>query len=254
MTVLLKKGGFSGAEVQEILEFTAAGGIDTAYLPGHELDTLLEKFIREPGKKRFIRDFDFNIALTTDDNAYSFNFSRWSDTLLRSPVDTSIGRVSGGDPGHLFLQLGFRSMMAFLLVILPMLIFRIKTVPLAGLPRFSTYFACLGLGFMCVEISLMQKLTLFLGHPIYSITATLFALLVFTGLGSLFSGRWCTPGSVLLWCVPAGAAAAVHGYPVRPLMVEHLMGLALPVIYVQQLQPYGNVLLGFCAGVSFFVG
>ena len=41
------------------------------------------------------------------------------------------------------------------------------------------YFAALGLGFMCLEISLIQKLTLFLGYPTYTLTVTLFGLLVF---------------------------------------------------------------------------
>ena len=54
----------------------------------------------------------------------------------------------------------------------------------------AIYFAALGLGFMFFEVSLIQQLTLFLGYPTYSLTVTLFALLVSTGVGSLLSERW----------------------------------------------------------------
>jgi MFS family permease len=58
--------------------------------------------------------------------------------------------------------------------------------------RTLLYFAAVGLGFMCFEISLIQKLTLFLGYPTYTLTVTLFGLLVFSGIGSLLTERYAT--------------------------------------------------------------
>ena len=55
--------------------------------------------------------------------------------------------------------------------------------------RLLGYFACLGIGFIFIEITLIQRLVLFLGAPVYSIAAVLSGLLVAAGLGSLFSGR-----------------------------------------------------------------
>jgi len=54
----------------------------------------------------------------------------------------------------------------------------------------GVYFSALGLGFMFFEISLIQQLTLFLGYPTHSLTVTLFALLTFTGIGSLATDHW----------------------------------------------------------------
>ena len=51
------------------------------------------------------------------------------------------------------------------------------------------YFAALGAGFMLLEVALLQRFVLLLGHPVYSLTVTLFALLLGTGLGSLLSRR-----------------------------------------------------------------
>ena len=52
------------------------------------------------------------------------------------------------------------------------------------------YFICLGLGFMLVEIPLIQKFILFLGQPLYAIAVILSSLLIFSGIGSLLSGRF----------------------------------------------------------------
>ena len=76
------------------------------------------------------------------------------------------------------------------LLLLPLLFFRrsgLKT--LKPKFRFLIYFACLGFGFMFLEISLMQRFTLFLGHPIYAITTTLFIILIASGIGSYLSGK-----------------------------------------------------------------
>ena len=56
-------------------------------------------------------------------------------------------------------------------------------------PRAFAYFALLGVAFLFVEIAWIQRLQLFLGHPVYATTAVLAAFLVFAGLGSLWSQR-----------------------------------------------------------------
>ena len=51
------------------------------------------------------------------------------------------------------------------------------------------YFAAIGLGFLVLEVVLIQRFVLFLGFPTYALSVVLFALLVFTGAGSLLSNR-----------------------------------------------------------------
>ena len=50
------------------------------------------------------------------------------------------------------------------------------------------YFGAIGLGFMFLEVSLMQFFGIYLGHPTYGITVVLSSLLLSTGLGSFVSG------------------------------------------------------------------
>jgi hypothetical protein len=58
-----------------------------------------------------------------------------------------------------------------------------------GWPVWLAYFGMLGAGFMLIEVALLQRFVLLLGHPVYSLTVTLFSVLLGTGLGSLVSRR-----------------------------------------------------------------
>jgi hypothetical protein len=51
------------------------------------------------------------------------------------------------------------------------------------------YFGALGAGFMLIEVSVLQRFVLLLGHPVYSLTVTLFSLLLGTGIGAAWSRR-----------------------------------------------------------------
>ena len=75
--------------------------------------------------------------------------------------------------------------LAALLLAAPLLLRRRRWRDMPGKVAAGTYFAALGLGFMFFEISLIQRLTLFLGYPTYSLTVTLCAVLVSTALGAL---------------------------------------------------------------------
>jgi MFS family permease len=60
--------------------------------------------------------------------------------------------------------------------------------------RFFTAFICLGAGFILIEVGSIQKFELFLGHPQLTLVVILSLLLIFTGIGSFFSGRWYESG------------------------------------------------------------
>jgi hypothetical protein len=66
----------------------------------------------------------------------------------------------------------------------------LKDVGLAVATRGTLYFALIGAGFMMVEIGLLQRMTVFLGHPIYSLSVLLFSLILTTGIGSFLSGTF----------------------------------------------------------------
>ena len=72
-------------------------------------------------------------------------------------------------------------------------------------PRFaalgSIYFLLIGLGFMFIEIGLIQRMSVFMGHPVYALSIVLFSIILSTGLGSLLSGKFVPsrPREIILW-------------------------------------------------------
>ncbi|MFZ0888668.1 MAG: class I SAM-dependent methyltransferase [Candidatus Binataceae bacterium] len=154
-------------------------------------------------------------------------------------------------------------MLLFMLASLVLVIMTI-VVPLtrwSGLPGRAdstifggiAYFVAIGMGFMLVEIAMMQQLSLFLGHPIYSLVVVLAGLIFSTGAGSLASEKMRLR-SVLSGRLPAAASAVavasyalialgvIHGQASQTLLPRVLISLALIV-------PCG-FLMGFCFPVG----
>ena len=82
------------------------------------------------------------------------------------------------------------------------------------------YFACLGLGFITVELALLQNLTLLLGHPIFTLSVLLFTLLAAGGVGSALSRR--VPAAVA--CVVVAFLGVLYAFAL-PRLVPHLLAL-----------------------------
>jgi hypothetical protein len=115
---------------------------------------------------------------------------------------------------------------------------------MAPYARSIAYFACLGIGFIAVELALLQHLTLLLGHPIFTLSILLFTLLAAGGLGSWASARFPI-GAV---CFVTAAVAAAYAL-VLPWLVPALLPLPLVAriaIAISLVAP-----LGFLMGMPF---
>ena len=89
---------------------------------------------------------------------------------------------------NLFTLMGLSGLLVIYLCIVPALpSFRQTSLRLAT--SGTLYFLLLGLGFMFVEISLIQRFSMFLGHPVYGLAVGLFGIILSTGIGSLLSER-----------------------------------------------------------------
>ena len=226
MAFLLKQGAFTPEEIDSTLRYLAENGIIPVYVPGYRTGNAVEKFVKAQDKAAFIASYPRDISPTTDDRPYFFNFARWSDPLRSRELAAEPPHVSQGNPFLILAQLGVAVGLSVLLIAAPLL--RLPGARPAFAGRFLGYFAGVGLGFIMIEIGMMQKLTVFLGHPIYSITVTLASVLFFAGLGSLVSEGWfrAAPGRAA-W-VPAGLALCVGAFLLAwPTLVGALVGLPL---------------------------
>ncbi len=87
-------------------------------------------------------------------------------------------------------------LLSSLFLLLPLIRFRKTRISQGGI---LAYFAALGAGFILIEISLIQKHILFLGQPVYSISAVLFSMLLSAGIGSWLFQKYFREGSERRW-------------------------------------------------------
>ena len=120
----------------------------------------------------------------------------------------------------------FAVLYAAIFLLAPFFFVRREWKVLPAKPLSALYFAALGLGFIFFEITMIQRLVLYLGYPTYSLTVTLASLLVFSGLGALLSQRLAPrAGTVVpvVFVVLCGAdrvlrvgSRSAHGRDARP--------------------------------------
>lgn len=128
---------------------------------------------------------DADVSPPTDDRPFFFQMADLGTIL-------SGAGLSRDDSTRPVLVLSLLAVVIFLLavgfIVVPLLLTANRATH-RGMSPFYVYFAGIGLGFMLVEISQLQRLSVFLGHPTYALTVVLFTLLVFSGTGSLVSER-----------------------------------------------------------------
>jgi hypothetical protein len=143
---------------------------------------------------------------------------------------------------------------AALFLLAPFLAVRRTWVALPAKATSAVYFAALGLGFMFFEITMIQRLVLFLGFPTYSLTVTLAAILVSTGVGALASRRFAGQArrAVLVLLAAVAACAAAYQLLLPDLLTGSLLSASLAArvaVSVGVLAP-----LGFCLGMFMPLG
>jgi len=204
-TLLVKKAPLGSGEIDALKSFCQRLYFDLVYYPGmrEEEGNLYNRFgtpLYFAGVQKVLKEgrgfystYLFDLRPTTDDRPFFHHYFRWSHLgeIYRLAGEKWQILVEGG---YLVPIVFFQALLLSILFIAFPLIFgnRPKEKPSApGIRPFPwlVYFAALGLGFMFVEISLIQRFILFLGHPLYAVSLVIFSLLIFAGLGSRLSMR-----------------------------------------------------------------
>ena len=188
-TILVSKEPFSESDVDTIEELCRTMQFDLVLSPRSAVDETFATLGEAKDLERFTADFPVNIAPPTDDNPFFFHMLRLK-ALWTGEIWT---------PGtHLLFNFGALVVLMGLLLVVFALTVVCVLVPLAlktgraslkGAGPWVAYFCSIGLGFMLVEISQMQRLIIFLGHPTYGLSVVLFTLLLSGGLGSFGTRR-----------------------------------------------------------------
>jgi hypothetical protein len=144
------------------------------------------RLITAADRQQFYDSYRSDIRPTTDDRPFFFH-----TTKIRDQFAVAFGQkmLFGNGLSALMTLLGISTTLVVLFVIGPLaLAGRGQARPRRWL-AWLVYFGALGAGFMLIEVSVLQRFVLLLGHPVYSLTVTLFSLLLGTGLGAAWSRR-----------------------------------------------------------------
>ena len=213
-TILVNRQPFSDAELDTLDRETSRLQFEVPFSPRVAHDQTFAQLTTPAGPDElaaFLRSYPVNITAPTDDSPFFFNMLRLRD----------IGRTSLLDFGNLshnmkaVATLGILcvtvAVLTGLCILLPLWMTRDR-VSLSGVGPLFTFFIAIGLGFMLIETSQMQRLIIALGHPTYGLSVVLFALLLSSGIGSFLTqsvtantARGVGPTS------PAGARADPRG-------------------------------------------
>jgi len=250
VVVLAKKSAFSPEEEQSVRAHIAANAkLAPLYLPSEHRDNPFSALIASNDPQRFAQQYAYNVAPVTD-NAPFFFFTLKLGQFLHSDAlgegmdwKVNLGVAVLG----MVLLISLVAVLAFLII--PLMFgggrSRQRVTPLL-------YFVLVGLGYILVEIALIQRFVLFLGHPTYALTVVVFLLLLSSGMGSLASRRWMHKPSltpVALLTIAVGISIAVWALPT---MLNALVGIA----FAGKLMVAALVLapLGFLMGMPFPTG
>ena len=261
-TFLLKKTPFTPQEVQTLADAADNLGFAVLYLPGRPVQTFGDnrddyaRLLLSPDRHAFYHQYPLDVTPTTDDRPFFFNTTRLRIHSFVAPVlrmfgmhverPINPGAWATGGLTALLVLLAISSFLIVLFILGPLAVTSRGTLGSGWFPALA-YFACLGGAFMLIEVALLQRFVLLLGHPVYSLTVTLFSLLLGTGLGSMLSRRVADPALrrvATLACLAVAVVALLWG-SVLPPIVQAAIAWPLPVrilLAVALMTPAGMVM------------
>ena len=198
-TLLLSKKCLDEKIITKIKNFADKNKFDIIYLP-KQFDfepnkhiqfkeayhyNLIQQLIKN--KKEFYKNYLFDVSPVYDNRPYYFNFFKLSKFFELKGI---LGQRWNPflDPGFLLFFIFIQALILALLFIFIPLLFKNKIKKITN-KKSLFYFFAIGIGFLFIEIVLIQKFILFLGHTVFSTTTVIFSMLFFSSLGSLYSQR-----------------------------------------------------------------
>jgi hypothetical protein len=193
VTVITRPDAFTDAQWTGARARLEAQGFRIILGPGIAFDDITSTLMSGKADPAYFASLPSNIAASTDDNPFFFFTQRFSQLL----VHPWAAITENNAPVSMTLLLLFVALGACIYYIALPFVRLAQRMPLAELTPPVAYFSAIGMGFMLIEISQMQRLMVFLGHPVYGLGVVLFTILICSGIGSVTVGALAPrPGAV----------------------------------------------------------
>ena len=248
VTVITRPDAFTRAQWQGARARLQAQGFKILMGPDVAFDAVTSTLMSGKADAAYFASLPLNVSPSTDDNPFFFYTARFGE-FFKSPLST----LSNNNAAiSMTLMLIVVALCACLYYIVGPFIGLARRMPLAVLTPPVAYFCAIGMGFMLIEISQMQRLMVFLGHPVYGLSVVLFTILLFSGVGSTTVGTQLPrPGAVVVRVVALLTTLVAAGL-LTPLVTTWARSEATDVrilLSVLLLAPPA-----FCMGMMFPLG
>jgi hypothetical protein len=251
-TILVSREPLTPADLATLESVATRLKFDIVQSPRTSIDETFAAIASADRLPALLDAYPLDISAPTDDSPFFFHMLRLRDVFnLDRWQDQGIVSFNMKAVGVLGVLLATVLMMTAACIVFPLILTR-RRVGLDGAAPYLLYFGAIGMGFMLIEISQLQRLTIFLGHPAYSLSVVLFSLLVSSGLGSLSTGRVTDALSATRRRLILTLAILLAFGLLTPLVTRHFESSSTPIrigLAIAILCP-----IGFCMGMAFPLG
>jgi fumarate reductase subunit C len=192
----------------------------------------------------------FDFTPPSDNRPFFFNTLK--PTSFASAYEAPRNGVTWGNlraTWTLVLLFGIATVLVGSIIIWPLVRAGFPVMERRSFVASAAYFAMIGTGYMLIQIPFLQRFSVYLGHPTYTFAIILFSMILFTGIGSLWSDRFSVERHRGVLKVPLVIGAVV--FAMVPLMGRLMSAtihfeLAGRILVVVLCTAPLSVLLGFC--------
>jgi hypothetical protein len=229
--------------------------MEAIYLPDELIPNAFTELLRTPDPAGYQHRYPFDISPVSDNRPFFFYTVQPRDLwefVTRTSRRSADYKINRAVP-LLFELLGISAVATFIILALPPMVLRARLPREKPVLAFLLYFLAIGAGYILIEVALIQKFVLFLGHPTYALTVVIFSLLVSSGVGS-YASRAVIRDSAARWKAVLAGVAILIGLLALDVAVLLPKGITLPLplkiaVTVALIFP-----AGFLMGMPFPIG
>ena len=247
-TVIFSRKPFSDADVARDRRSFEEAHLAAVYLPGDPPRNPFGELLLANDAAAWERAYQFDITPVTDNRPFFFYTVQPRDVaafILETGGRSADKKVNVAVPK--LVDAMIVSVIAVLVILfLPPLVLGTRLPGERSVRGFLVYFLAIGAGYILIEVALIQKFVLFLGHPTYALTVVIFSMLVSSGAGSFASRRLLgdDPRRLMVALALAAVLVGLLAATLQPLLSG---GVGLPlwvriVATVAMIAPAGFVM------------
>jgi hypothetical protein len=189
-TLLVKRTPFTDAELDRLHRTCDERKFTVLASPRGKWKNPVQIVLGAEDPASFYREFPLDVR-PVDDNRPFFFYAVKPERLWKELFSKGAMPLNSFSAVVLVALLGIVGALVLCGIVLPLWLSRRALLrgQLGSKLRDLGFFIGIGVGYILVEIALLHRFTLHLGHPTHALRVVLFSLLLFSGLGSLLSGR-----------------------------------------------------------------